>query len=485
MQASDLDFRDDVLLPGTIVDGRYRVEELLAWGGMGVVYRAVHLELGSDVAVKTMRRELLDDDSTYERFVREARNAAKLTTSHVAKVFDFGRMNDGRPYLVMEYLQGESLSARLQRGVLSNAETARYLIEACAALADAHAHGIVHRDLKPDNLFLCRSVNGVIELKVLDFGIAKSLTPFRPNLTLAGGVGSPTYMAPEQMRARPDLDHRADIWSLGAVAYELVSGEPAYDGQTVTEICAKVLTEDPRPLRSVCAGIWPELDAIVSRCLERDPNLRFSDVLELSRALQDALEVHGGSGRPSGPRPVLELVPSSISVLVTPEAEGGAVTESNLDVSAELSQISGLAPRRWPKVLAVGAGLALLAGGAWTWWVGYDRVVEYVRYELGPPPSAPAFVDEAPVRRALVPTAAFVTPRQSVPPARVGSAVVPAPAAPQRKIVMKQMKKKERKLASEPSEEMTLPSTIEPSFVFEEPAPAEPTPPADAVEPVK
>lgn len=379
---AETEFIDEFLLPGTVVGDRYRICELLAWGGMGLVYRALHLELNSEVAVKTMRRELVNDNDAYERFVREARTAAKLKSNHVAKVFDFGRMKNGRPYLVMELLHGESLSKRLTRGSLSNEETIQCLVQACAALADAHSQGIVHRDLKPDNLFLSETSNGGVELKVLDFGIAKSLVPSgRRQLTMAGGgVGSPSYMAPEQMRSRPDLDQRADIWALGAVAYELLSGAPAFDGESITEICAKVLTEDPRPLRALRGDVWPELEAIVGMCLERDREQRFADVQQLSEALGRALESRDTLRR----KPVLELVaaPTPVSVRVTHEGtvDCDAATQANLDVSVELSQIAGLRPRRWPKRLAwvTFAGVAALAG--WVWWVGFDQASAYVQH---------------------------------------------------------------------------------------------------------
>jgi serine/threonine-protein kinase len=380
---AESEFVDEFLLPGTVVGDRYRIGELLAWGGMGLVYRAVHLELNSEVAVKTMRRELVNDNDAYERFVREARTAAKLKSSHVAKVFDFGRMKTGRPYLVMELLHGEPLSKRIGRGPLSNLEAVQCLLQACAGLGDAHAQGIVHRDLKPDNLFLAQTQDGSIDLKILDFGIAKSLAPSnKRQLTMAGGgVGSPSYMAPEQMRSRPDLDCRADIWALGAVAYEMLAGAPAFDGDSVTEICAKVLTEAPRPLRALRGDVWPELEAIISMCLERDREHRFASVQDLARALESALEAQTPA---SHRKPVLELVsiPTPVSVRVTPEVaiDVDAATEANLDVSAELSQISGLRPRRWPKRLAWAAAAGIAALGVWVWWVGMDQATAYAEY---------------------------------------------------------------------------------------------------------
>ena len=349
---SEPEIDEEFLLPGTVVGGRYQIGEVLAWGGMGIVYRALHLELGSEVAVKTMRRRLVNDDDAYERFVREARNTAQLQTSHVAKVFDFGRAGDGRPYLVMELLHGEALSARIKRAPLTNEETANILIQACSGLADAHERGIVHRDLKPDNLFLSDREDRGSELKLLDFGVAKSRTSLTESLrplTLAGGaVGSPSYMAPEQMHSREDLDQRADIWALGAVAYEGLAGQPAFDGKTLTEICAKVLTETPRPLCELRDDVWPELDAAISRCLQREPERRFQDVLELSQALELALEAHDWP-KPSGRASELVTKPSAVSVqapVPVSLVDCTAGTEANLDVSVELSQ--NLGPPKGP-----------------------------------------------------------------------------------------------------------------------------------------
>lgn len=385
---------EEFLLPGTVVGDRYRICEVLASGGMGVVYRAMHLELGSEVAVKTMRPELVADDDAYERFVREARNAAQLETSHVAKVFDFGRMRCGSPYLVMELLHGESLGARMKRGSLSNEQTAKYLLQACAGLADAHGRGIVHRDLKPDNLFLSNVAEGESELKLLDFGIAKSLK-FLRSLTMGGGVGSPNYMSPEQMRSRPDLDHRTDIWSLGAVAYEALAGAPAFDGESVTEICAKVLMEKPRQLAALRQDVWPELDVIVSRCLEREPKDRFQDVLELSHAVEAAIDAHPGA-RVS--RPALEPVPRSGPDSHSP-VDCSAPTEVNLAASLDLPQIAGLSQRRWPARLALVTALAAVAAGAWVWWMGIDRVHLYARHQLEARSSSEAVIPEEPVVR--------------------------------------------------------------------------------------
>lgn len=211
------------------------------------------------------------------------------------RVLDVARLDSGCPYIVMEQLEGMDLGLALwEDGPLSVPQAIDYLLQACDGLAEAHSLGIVHRDLKPGNLFLAKTPEGVV-LKVLDFGISKEVsTPLRSvnriartSLTSAGDpVGSPYYMAPEQMRASPDIDARADIWSLGAILFEMLTGQCPFEGDTMTEVCGKVLAEAPPSLGSLANGAASELDAVIARCLEKDPNLRYQTVTEFAQALR-------------------------------------------------------------------------------------------------------------------------------------------------------------------------------------------------------
>jgi serine/threonine protein kinase len=333
----------------------------------------------------------------------------------------------------MELLHGESLGARMKRGPLSNEETAKYLLQACAGLADAHGRGIIHRDLKPDNLFLSNVAEGESELKLLDFGIAKSLK-FMRSLTMAGGgVGSPNYMSPEQMRSRSDLDHRTDIWSLGAVAYEALAGAPAFDGESVTEICAKVLMETPRHLAGMREDVWPELDVMISRCLEREAKDRFPDVLALSHAVEAAIEAHPGS-RVS--RPVLAPVPRSVPVSHAP-VDCSAATEVNLNASVEVPVIAGLSRRRWPARVALVTTLAAATAGVWVWWMGVDRVHLYARHQLEARSSSQAVTPEEPVVRVAlgVPTTFLAqTPAPTLEPLVAAPPIKPKRIRPAPKV---------------------------------------------------
>jgi len=273
---------------GEVLAGKYRVERVLGVGGMGVVVAATHLDLLEPRALKFMLPTALDNAEAVERFLREARAAARLRSEHVAKVHDVGRLDNGAPYMVMEYLAGADLGAVLkQRGPLPAHEAALYTIQACSALAEAHDSGIIHRDLKPANLFLTYRPDGTPCVKVLDFGISKmgaAGSDFEMTKTHAV-LGSPHYMSPEQMRSARNVDARSDVWSLGVILYKLTTGKAPFRGQNITELISAVLEGAPPPPSSLRAGLPLALDAIVARCLRRKPEERFQSVTELAVAL--------------------------------------------------------------------------------------------------------------------------------------------------------------------------------------------------------
>lgn len=226
----------DIVTPGQVIDDKFEVERLLGRGGMGVVVQARHLELDQRVAIKLLKEGVLEGDEAVQRFTREARALAKLGGEHVVRVTDVGRLPQGTPYMVMEYLDGEDLSASLRRrGPLPPDEVADYLVQACAGLAEAHATGLVHRDLKPANLFLARRTDGTTQVKVLDFGIAKSIGGTRLTADFAV-LGSPRYMSPEQLRAPRSVDARTDIWALGAIAFRLLTDKPPFAAEGLEQL---------------------------------------------------------------------------------------------------------------------------------------------------------------------------------------------------------------------------------------------------------
>jgi serine/threonine-protein kinase len=275
---------------GTLLGGKYRIERVLGEGGMGVVMLATHVDLERLVAIKILRPEYAARDEIVMRMLFEARAAARLRNEHIVRVLDVARLDTGAPYIVLEYLEGYDLGAYLvENGTLPVAQAVDCILQACEALAEAHALGLVHRDLKPENLFVTSGPAGSWHIKVLDFGVSKDTRrDAEPRSTItnpSSAVGSPHYMAPEQMLVQPDLDCRADIWSLGAILFELISGRSPFEAQSLPSVCGLVLEGQPKRLKELCPEVPGELDDIISRCLSKDRNGRFPDVSSLAAAL--------------------------------------------------------------------------------------------------------------------------------------------------------------------------------------------------------
>jgi serine/threonine-protein kinase len=273
------------LKEGVVLAGKYRVERVIGAGGMGVVVSAIHLDLGTTVAVKLL---LSATGDLVERFSREARAASRLKSEHAVRVFDVGKHADGTPFFVMEHLVGEDLDSLLARqGPLDAGATVGFVLQACEAVAEAHAMGIVHRDLKPKNLFLTRRVDGSVLVKVLDFGIAKSVaSDGGTSLTGPLLLGSPPYMSPEQMRASANVDIRTDIWSLGVCLYELLTGVLPFEAASDLETIAVVLTGNPTPPADLRPTVPLAMSDVIMRCLRKEPERRFRDLGEFAEALE-------------------------------------------------------------------------------------------------------------------------------------------------------------------------------------------------------
>jgi len=287
---------------GDIIAGKYQVEKVLGVGGMGVVVAARHLQLEDKVALKFLLPEVLSNSEAVARFVREARAAVRIKSEHVALVADVGTLENGAPYMVMEYLEGGDLAGWLeQRGPLPIDLAVEFVLQASVAVAEAHALGIVHRDLKPANLFCVRRSDGQLSIKVLDFGISK-LTGggAGPRLSMTKTntmMGSPFYMSPEQMQSSKEVDARTDIWSLGVVLFELIAGRGPFQAESVVELAVKIATEPPEVLHTCRPDVPLGLEAVIGKCLERDPEQRYNHVGELALALL-----------PFGPKRAKELV---------------------------------------------------------------------------------------------------------------------------------------------------------------------------------
>ena len=286
---------------GDVLGGKYRVERVLGIGGMGMVVAARHIQLGQRVALKFMLKEAMADPSNAERFAREARSAVRLQSPHTARVIDVGKLKNGEPYMVMEYLDGQDLDEVIRRkGPMPPHTAVEYTLQACEAFAEAHSLGMIHRDIKPKNLFLTQTVDGRPLVKVLDFGLAKTIGALGGDISLTATsavFGSPQYMSPEQMRSAKDVDTRSDIWSIGVCLYEMLTARVPFDASGLAEICAMVLKDPVEPPSKWAPGLPPDLDAVVVKCLAKNPNDRYQTVADLAFALEPWTAIEGSARR--------------------------------------------------------------------------------------------------------------------------------------------------------------------------------------------
>lgn len=428
---------------GELIAGKYRIEHLIGEGGMGAVYQARHVELEQLVAIKVLLTEIASDMAR-RRFRREARAAARMRGEHVCRVLDVGELPDGSPYMVMEFLQGRDLGAELaDRGRLPVSEAVGYALQACEALAEAHAAGVVHRDLKPGNLFLYERVSGPPIVKVLDFGVSKVLdgssTPGGAmSLTSTSMlVGSPLYMPPEQLESSRDVDGRADIWSLGVVLHEMLTGEPPFIADTMPQLVHAVLHVAPPTFEDAGVEAPAGLEAVVVRALDKDRDTRFATVAELAAALSPFA---GSQDRASAGRAQRFLSSPPGTGPATDGSVGGQSTEARTPPTpngwerAESSADGGTTGR--PRWMWIAALLALLGVAAlWLLRPGDPAVAPSPATATGGP-NLGAKASGGQAAGALTPTAA--PPVAPVPSGRVEpglptglpSGVEAPPAAP-------------------------------------------------------
>ncbi|HEU4615005.1 MAG TPA: serine/threonine-protein kinase [Kofleriaceae bacterium] len=304
--------------------GAYKLHELLGKGGMGYVFRAEHVKLGREVALKLLRGDYAKRRDAVLRFFQEAKTVNRVRHRNIVDVTDFVELPDGTTFIIMEFLRGQSLGKWARTGV-DLPRALAVLVQICDGLGAAHAVGVVHRDLKPDNVIVVPTSDGAELVKLLDFGVAKLLNRDDEDIgfqTAAGSViGTPAYMSPEQAGGMV-VDHRSDIYSLGAIMYELFCGQPMFRGRSFGEYVRKHLTELPVPPRQTANGaaIEPALEALIMKCLAKDPNERFSHILELRDGLLHLLggfETHppsyavlGQTGMPLPPPAMVTTVPT-------------------------------------------------------------------------------------------------------------------------------------------------------------------------------
>ncbi len=440
---------------GSVLLGKYRVESTLGFGGMGLVIKAKNLALDEHVAIKLMREDVEVDDEHVMRFVREAKNAVKLKSEHVARIRDVGTFDDdGRPYMVMELLEGQDLGKLLlDIGALERARAVDLVLQACDALAEAHALGIVHRDIKPTNLFITKRRDGSDLLKVLDFGISKATLGAGPDMELTqtqSMLGTPADMSPEQMRSARTVDPRSDIWSLGCVLYELVEGHPPFDASNFAELCVMVSIEPFTPLVAA-----PELTPVIERVLAKKPDERFQTVADLAHALEPY-----ASDRAAARRQVTRVF--RVLGLAHPDGRDSTPmaferkSESKLSYAAlphtPLPASYDLRPSRW-KPVAFLAGIAALGiAGALMFVSGteHEKAARPAVEDVVEPPAATLDAHAMTVERpdaALPIDAAAAVPAIEIanPPPKK-----PAPKKPPRKITKPAVKPPPKPVAPPP-----------------------------------
>jgi serine/threonine-protein kinase len=274
---------------GEVLAQKYRIERVLGAGAMGVVVAAHHLGLDTKVAIKLLQAELLGSGEAVTRFAREARAAARITSEHVGRVLDVGVLDNGAPFMVMEFLDGVDLHKWLRgHGPLPIEQAVDFVLQASEAIAEAHRLGIVHRDLKPSNLFCVSRPDGSLCIKVLDFGISKMAAGAGSSLSMTGTatvMGTPLYMSPEQMESSRGVDARADVWALGVILFELLTGTSPFYAETLPEVCLKIATRPPSPLQDSRPDVPAELETAILGCLEKDRERRWQTVADFCDAI--------------------------------------------------------------------------------------------------------------------------------------------------------------------------------------------------------
>jgi eukaryotic-like serine/threonine-protein kinase len=425
---------------GDILAERYRVEQVIGAGGMGVVVAARHVQLDELVALKFLLPSALENPEVVARFAREARAAVKIKSEHVARVSDVGKLANGAPYMVMEYLEGCDLSGLLRsRGALPPDEAIDYLLQACEAIAEAHSLGIVHRDLKPANLYVVRRPDGAPAIKVLDFGISKMTnmlgTGSGPGASMTrttAVLGSPLYMSPEQLTSTRDVDVRADIWSLGVILHELLTGRVPFEAETLPQLSIMIVQQAPPPLRTIRPELPQELESVIQRCLAKDRAQRFGNVAELALSLGPLAPARS---RLSIERIVQVLRAAGVEAQPIDLAASGGAAAGTL-VSFGNTQRGGAHAGVWIG-LAAGLGVVAIAAAVLVLWMKKASPVPPVALvaasaavALPPSPSAsaPAVVVsaaiEAPAPSAIAAAAPDAAPKTPVRkmPAKTGGA---------------------------------------------------------------
>jgi len=394
-----LEERRAVVRPGTIVNDAYRIVRQIGEGAMGGIYEARQLRLDKRVAIKVLARELAVNGEALLRFHREAEITSQLGHPNIITVFDFGTTEQGQPYLVMEFLEGEDLADRLSREKkLPLAGAVRINKQVASALAETHAKGVVHRDLKPANIFLSK-IQGEDFAKILDFGISKVRAASTALTNASTLMGTPMYMAPEQAKGETELDHWTDQWALACITYEMLAGRPPFVGDDTAALLYQVVHEDPPPLAQFNPNLPPHVDGIIRRALTKDQNERFPHVTAFAQAFEAAAE-----GKP---------IPADSMIRAGAPAPRPARSRPTGPVVVPPPNADPFAPalprRRSPKVVLL-VGIAMTAGAGV--WLLRGRLPHLAPAPAATAAPAPAAVNPAPA----APSRPVVDPLPAPPP---------------------------------------------------------------------
>jgi eukaryotic-like serine/threonine-protein kinase len=410
------------LAEGQTLAGKYQLLRQLGAGGMCLVYEAEHVHLKQAVALKVLKPELANDPDSVARFSREAQAAAKLRSANVARVYDVDHLADGQPYITMELLVGHDLGTELQRrGALPQPLAVDYVRQACAGIAEAHALGIIHRDLKPENLFLTElgAMTDRKLVKILDFGIAKNISESQRRLTAPDAVfGTVDYMSPEQIRSASTVDSRTDIWSLGVILYELLTGQLPYSGDA-RAVIAQIASDPLPPPSRLKPSLPPSLVAVVMKALAKDPAARWQSADELRDALEPFADIEPITGvlarlpPHSVPRRTLD---TPMKPVASPAAVAGAGADgAPREMRTNVSWAGEPTPRGVSRMWLAGFALAvILSAGGTTAYLKRDSIAA----RFGTPPASPAH------------TPAKTDPAAFPPPPPIPAPVDPAAGEP-------------------------------------------------------
>jgi serine/threonine-protein kinase len=416
-----------MLEPGQVIDGKYRIVRLIGEGGMGAVFEGENVRISRRVAIKVLHPNAVANPETVQRFEREAQAAGRIGSDHILEILDLGALPDGSRYMVMEFLSGETLSGRIRKhGRLTPEQVVPLVRQMLVGLAAAHDAGIVHRDLKPDNVFVLTERSGIRDyVKIIDFGISKfNVIGGDMSMTRTGAVmGTPFYMSPEQAKGSGGVDQRSDLYAVGVILYEAVTGEVPFLASTFNELLFKIVLSEPKPLGEVLPGIDPRFVSVVTQAMAREPSQRFQTAREMIAAL-DGL---GMSGKTVALDPpvggAMAPMPAPVRVANTPNPGVGAPGQPTLGTFS--TSQTGLPKRSGTPLALVAGGVTLLVmmGGAFAAYKAFSG--------KGEEPAAAASAEPSAKPAAAPAATATAEPTKVEPPPAVTSAPPPtvAPSA--------------------------------------------------------